>query len=363
MSVWKIAGMAFFVGALVAAWQGSAAAVGGMTLAAIGCASVALARRPHTRAERIASLSAEQLAAVPAEEQALATELYEKAQRDYLAVEQARHAVKDERLARALAALQPVSARIMAYLRQHPEKIALARKFIDYYQDRAAQLAAEYQELEATGLATPQVEETKQHIREVVASFGQVYTASFEKLLTDKLLDVDAELKVMEQTLDAEGIERVPAAQTADGASPEEQAQAGESVAAGAAQAVGEAVPPGGAPQTAGAAPQAPQGAPWQRHPGCGRGRRLAWRLPEERTVIPVPLYDDVRRQRIVMSVLAILLGTFGAHKFFQGRIGMGILYMAFCGTGIPTIVGLCEGIRYATMPLERFYEKVYRPC
>lgn len=363
MSVWKIAGMAFFVGALVAAWQGSAAAVGGMTLAAIGCAGVVLARRPRMRAERIAALSAEQLAAVPAEEQALATELYEKAQRDYLAVEQARHAVKDERLARALAALQPVSARIMAYLRQHPEKIALARKFIDYYQDRAAQLAAEYQELEATGLATPQVEETKQHIREVVASFGQVYTASFEKLLTDKLLDVDAELKVMEQTLDAEGIERVPAAQTADGASPEEQAQAGESVAAGAAQTAGEAVPPGGAPQTAGAAPQAPQGAPWQRHPGCGRGRRLAWRLPEERTVIPVPLYDDVRRQRIVMSVLAILLGTFGAHKFFQGRIGMGILYMAFCGTGIPTIVGLCEGIRYATMPLERFYEKVYRPC
>lgn len=363
MNVWKIAGAVFFVGALIAAWQGSAAAAGVMMLAAIGCAGVALARRPHTRAERIASLSAEQLAAVPDEEQALAEELYEKAQRDYLAVDRARRAVRDDRLAQTLADLQPLSARIMDYLGRHPEKIMLSRKFIDYYQDRAAQLVAEYQELEATGLATPQVEETKQHIREVVASFGQVYTASFEKLLTDKLLDVDAELKVMEQTLDAEGIERVPAAQTADGASPEEQAQAGESVAAGAAQTAGEAVPPGGAPQTAGAAPQAPQGAPWQRHPGCGRGRRLARRLPEERTVIPVPLEADVRRQRIVMSVLAILLGTFGAHKFFQGRIGMGILYMAFCGTGIPTIVGLCEGIRYATMPLERFYEKVYRPC
>lgn len=363
MSGWRIAGLVCFAAALVEGWQGQTSAAVGMMVLAIGCAGVALARRPRTQTQRIAALSAEQLAAVPAEEQALATELYEKAQRDYLAVEQARHAVKDERLAQSLAALQPVSARIMGYLRQHPEKIALARKFIDYYQDRAAQLAAEYQELEATGLVTPQVEETKRHIREVVASFGQVYTASFEKLLTDKLLDVDAELKVMEQTLDAEGIERVPEAQTADEASPEEQAQAGEPAAAGAALAAGEAVPPGGAPQTAGATPQAPQGAPWQRHPGCGRGRRLARRLPEERTVIPVPLEADVRRQRIVMSVLAILLGTFGAHKFFQGRIGMGILYMVFCGTGIPTIVGLCEGIRYATMPLERFYEKVYRPC
>ncbi|MDY6273204.1 MAG: 5-bromo-4-chloroindolyl phosphate hydrolysis family protein, partial [Selenomonadaceae bacterium] len=240
MSGWKIAGLVCFAAALVEGWQGQTSAAVGTMVLAIGCAGVALARRPRTQAQRIAALSAEQLAAVPAEEQALATELYEKAQRDYLAVEQARHAVKDERLARALAALQPVSARIMGYLRQHPEKIPLARKFIDYYQDRAAQLAAEYQELEATGLVTPQVEETKRHIREVVASFGQVYTASFEKLLTDKLLDVDAELKVMEQTLDAEGIERVPEAQTADGASPEEQAQAGEPAAAGAAQAAGE---------------------------------------------------------------------------------------------------------------------------
>lgn len=368
MSGWKIAGLVCFAAALVEGWQGQPSAAVGMLVLAIGCAGVVLARRPRTQAQRIAALSAEQLAAVPAEEQALTTELYEKAQRDYLAVEQARHAVKDERLARALAALQPLSARIMAYLRQHPEKIMLARKFIDYYQDRAAQLAAEYQELEATGLATPQVEETKRHISEVVASFEQVYTAAFEKLLTEKLLDVDAELKVMEQTLDAEGIARVPEAdedevQAAAGDSYGEQAQVDESVAADAAQAAGEAVPPGGAPQTAGAAPQAPQGAPWLRHPGCGRGRRLARCLPEERTVIPVPLEADVRRQRIVMSVLAILLGTFGAHKFFQGRIGMGILYMVFCGTGIPTIVGLCEGIRYATMPLECFYEKVYRPC
>lgn len=361
MNVWKIAGAVFFVGALVAAWQGSAAAAGGMMLAAIGCAGVALARRPRTRAERIDSLSAEQLAAVPDEEQALAEELYEKAQRDYLAVERARRAVRDDRLAQTLAELQPLSARIMDYLGRHPEKIMLSRKFIDYYQDRAAQLAAEYQELEATGLATPQVEETKRHIREVVASFADVYTAAFEKLLAEKLLDVDAELKVMEQTLDAEGIARV---REARGEAPAaEETQAGDEAQAGEPSRMQETQEGAAyrAPEVQ--AEQIPRGAPWQRRPGCGRGGRLARRLPEERTVIPVPLYDDVRRQRIVMSVLAILLGSFGAHKFFQGRIGMGLLYMVLCGTGIPTVIGLCEGIRYATMPLERFYEKVYRPC
>ena len=112
-----------------------------------------------------------------------------------------------------------------------------------------------------------------------------------------------------------------------------------------------------------GAARQTLAGAPWQHRPGIGRGRRIERRHDwAERAVIPLPLVSDVRRQRLVMGVLAILLGTFGAHKFYQGRIGMGLLYMAFCGTAIPTIVGFCEGIRYLTMPLERFYEKVYRP-
>ena len=328
MSGWQIAGM--------------------VALVALAVVGIALAKRPRHQREKITRLSAAQLGEIPQEEQALLEELYEKAQRDYLAVEHARTAVCDERLAASLARLQPLSARIMDYLGQHPQKIMLARKFIDYYQDRAAKLATEYQELERTELRTAQVEETKQSIREMIASFEQAYTAAFEKLLTEKLLDVDAELRVMEQTLDAEGIERVK--------EPDAQAET-----APAGTGASEADAPGW--RGSGAARQTLAGAPWQHRPGIGRGRRIERRHDwAERAVIPLPLVSDVRRQRLVMGVLAILLGTFGAHKFYQGRIGMGLLYMAFCGTAIPTIVGFCEGIRYLTMPLERFYEKVYRP-
>lgn len=354
MSGWQIAGM--------------------VALVALAVVGIALAKRPRRQREKITRLSAAQLGEIPQEEQALLEELYEKAQRDYLAVEHARTAVRDGRLAASLARLQPLSARIMDYLGQHPQKIMLARKFIDYYQDRAAKLAAEYQELERTELRTAQVEETKQSIREMIASFEQAYTAAFEKLLTEKLLDVDAELRVMEQTLDAEGIERVkepdagargaevPRAgvQDASDAGRQDDAQAAGTPGTGVPGA-SEADAPGW--RGSGAARQTLAGAPWQHRPGIGRGRRIERRHDwAERAVIPLPLVSDVRRQRLVMGVLAILLGTFGAHKFYQGRIGMGLLYMAFCGTAIPTIVGFCEGIRYLTMPLERFYEKVYRP-
>ena len=340
---------------------------------------------------KVHPLTSEALRQIPAEEQETYGALYEKAQQDYVAIEQAAAGLADEELRAELAGLQPISVRIMDYMGAHPEKIPLARKFVTYYQDRTAALAKEYLEFERTGLSTEQVEATKAKIRATLAAMDEAYTAEFEKLLSDKLLDVDAELKVMEQTLAADGIEdRTEPERTADGGA--ESGAAGAEGAAGSFAVDGAGMPkpdetlrPTGprswAERLADRAKDAAEqeqarregrAAPWAGHPQAGRAHRgqgfgigrgsMIRRPGSELAIIPAPLYDDVRRQRILMSVLAIVLGTFGAHRFYQGRIGLGILYVLFCGTGLSTIVSFCEGIRYATMPLARFYEKVYRP-
>ena len=48
---------------------------------------------------------------------------------------------------------------------------------------------------------------------------------------------------------------------------------------------------------------------------------------------------------KIVYILLAILLGDIGAHKFYQGKIIMGIIYILFCWTYVPGILGLIEGL------------------
>ena len=55
-------------------------------------------------------------------------------------------------------------------------------------------------------------------------------------------------------------------------------------------------------------------------------------------------------RNRIVAALFAILLGTFGVHKFYTGKVGMGVLYLVFFWTAIPALVGFIEGIIYLTM-------------
>jgi TM2 domain-containing membrane protein YozV len=64
---------------------------------------------------------------------------------------------------------------------------------------------------------------------------------------------------------------------------------------------------------------------------------------------------SDSSKDRATAGILAILLGWIGAHKFYLGETGLGILYLCFFWTGIPAIVGLIEGIIYLTKTDEEF--------
>lgn len=48
---------------------------------------------------------------------------------------------------------------------------------------------------------------------------------------------------------------------------------------------------------------------------------------------------------KLVYILLAIFLGGIGIHKFYSGRTGLGVLYILFCWTVIPAVIGVIEGI------------------
>ena len=50
-------------------------------------------------------------------------------------------------------------------------------------------------------------------------------------------------------------------------------------------------------------------------------------------------------KNKIVAALLAIILGGLGIHKFYLGQSGKGILYLVFCWTYIPAILGFIEGL------------------
>ena len=63
-------------------------------------------------------------------------------------------------------------------------------------------------------------------------------------------------------------------------------------------------------------------------------------------------------KSKIAAGLFGIFLGGLGIHKFYLGEIGWGIVYLIFCWTFIPELVGFIEGIIYFTMSDEAFAAK-----
>jgi TM2 domain-containing membrane protein YozV len=74
--------------------------------------------------------------------------------------------------------------------------------------------------------------------------------------------------------------------------------------------------------------------------------------------------YDDAPartqdNKKVVAGILGILLGGFGAHKFYLGYTSTGIiqLIVTFVTCGFGSFIGLVEGIIYLTKSDKDFYQ------
>ena len=258
-------------------------------------------------------------------------ENFDKATADYNYLEEARENLSDRELSAQIKRMQRTAKNLLNHLEKNPERIALAYKFIDYYQDRAVKIVKQYQELEETELSTERVQELKLRMKQTLAALDEAYQDQFEHILNDQIISADAELKVMEQQLNAEGIKT----KTIDIGQLDEYGNVRIDTDL--------------------------LNRPMELEP---RGKFFPQAMQKrgftEDLDLPFPEEDrpQIVQTKLIQSALAIFLGSFGAHKFYQGKTFMGILYFLLSWTTLPMWISIVEGIRYLFMPVEDFYEQ-----
>ncbi len=71
--------------------------------------------------------------------------------------------------------------------------------------------------------------------------------------------------------------------------------------------------------------------------------------IPQDKQMIFMMQFGNSKKSPSTAVLLALFLGGLGAHKFYLGQTGLGIFYLLFCWTYIPSIIALFEAFTLAT--------------
>ena len=127
--------------------------------------------------------------------------LLEEARKDLKQISRAAREITNIKAKEDAEALEAGGRRILSYLEENPEKISMARRFFTYYLDTAAGLLERYTQLQETGLRTPEVTEALRKTAGTFPVLNEVFEKQFTRLMEGELMDVEAEISLLENTL------------------------------------------------------------------------------------------------------------------------------------------------------------------
>ena len=127
-----------------------------------------------------------------------------EAREDLEAISRSMEQIEDREIKEGSMRLHRMAAGILAYLEKHPDRIDMARRFIDYYQDTASSLLARYVELQNSGLDTPEIQKLKEDVKKATAALNKAFEQQFARIMSSEILDMDVEIRTIESMMKME---------------------------------------------------------------------------------------------------------------------------------------------------------------
>ena len=95
---------------------------------------------------------------------------------------------------------------ILKYLEANPDKIPVAKRFINYHLETADNLLNKYVNFKSTNLRTEDMQRVFELTSHALITLRDAFEAQYEKLMRNDLMDVEADIKVIETLFKTEGI-------------------------------------------------------------------------------------------------------------------------------------------------------------
>ena len=121
-------------------------------------------------------------------------------------IRQVNEAIADPQMSEKIYRIEELTGKIFQLLEERPEKAGELRSFMNYYLPQTLKILENYSVLEAQGIEGENISGAKEQIESVMDKLVDGYETQLDKLFADDALDISADLKVMEQMLEKDGL-------------------------------------------------------------------------------------------------------------------------------------------------------------
>lgn len=138
---------------------------------------------------------------------------------DPLAVERARalaelrrldENIEDAKLSAQIVHMEEVTGKIFDIVAGQPAKLPQLRRFLNYYLPTTLKLLNAYDRMDAAGVSGINIDGTKGKIEDMMETICKAFDKQLDALFGDEALDISADITVLEQMLQQEGLGDTP---------------------------------------------------------------------------------------------------------------------------------------------------------
>ncbi len=115
--------------------------------------------------------------------------------------------IKNKIIAGKIQEIIDVIEKIFDDLRKDPKDIKAAKQFLNYYLITTINIIKKYIDLSSHNVKSNKVDNTLKRVETLLDTIKTAFEKQLEKLLSDDILDLDSEIKVLEQTIKLEVME------------------------------------------------------------------------------------------------------------------------------------------------------------
>lgn len=114
--------------------------------------------------------------------------------------------IPDDDISKNLSALEDLTRKIFARLEADKQHLPRCRQFLNYYLPTTIELLERYVTLQNQGLDTGDVREAMGRIARMLYTIREAFTRQLDSLFAQDVVDINAEITVMEQMMQAQGL-------------------------------------------------------------------------------------------------------------------------------------------------------------